>query len=714
MKKRFASLLILFILAGNTCVYSRDKDSVVLFPAADFSMDRIESKGIDVKLESDALLCRQATQGEWPHFRLDVSWDASRYPYLVVEAENFCRDHIRFYLRFLPQNGDGKIDEQPFVDIEPGKKTVSNVLLRQYDSPLKQEVIEKLKGIRGYPGDTKRRRSPPKADIKASPLVAGTVESIVFAMYQNHKERAFKITGIKALSRPGSGQEHEVAPAFAGMSADEFFPFIDRYGQFIHADWPGKTHSDADMQVSLKKELVDLNEHPGPTDWNKYGGWTKGPRQEATGHFYAKKIDGMWWMVDPEGCLWWSHGPVRVTPSCAVTPLDGRKDYFKELPKKGSPFAEFYETYDRSLYLYYVKRNQKETYDFSAANLLRKYGKDWRTKYADITHRRLRSWGMNTIGNCSDWDICLMDKTPYIERFELKSPWLEGSSDGWWKFNDPFHPEFRTDFRRQLRERKNQLDDPWCFGYFVDNEIRWGGPADLARWTLRSPAEQAAKIEFVRRLKEKYGEIAKLNNVWKSNYIDWDDMLKRQEMPPEEADVDCGPFSESIAEAYYKNIHDEFKKVAPNKLYMGCRFAGNRATFMRIAAKYCDVISYNIYAFRLDDFKPPGGIDKPVIVGEFHFGALDRGLFHPTLVQVKDQEERGRAYYHYVESALRHPNFIGVHWHQYADQATTGRFDGENFQNGFLDVCDRPYPETIGKAREIGYKMYEVRFNAKK
>ena len=59
------------------------------------------------------------------------------------------------------------------------------------------------------------------------------------------------------------------------------------------------------------------------------------------------------------------------------------------------------------------------------------------------------------------------------------------------------------------------------------------------------------------------------------------------------------------------------------------------------------------------------------MIGEFHFGALDRGLFHPGLVETKNQTERGEAYEVYVESALRHPNIIGTHWHQFSDQATT-------------------------------------------
>ena len=67
-------------------------------------------------------------------------------------------------------------------------------------------------------------------------------------------------------------------------------------------------------------------------------------------------------------------------------------------------------------------------------------------------------------------------------------------------------------------------------------------------------------------------------------------------------------------------------------------------------------------------------------------------------------------YYRYVRSALEHPNLIGTHWHQFSDQACTGRFDGENFQVGFTDICDTPYYETIDKVREVGYGMYEIRW----
>ncbi len=142
---------------------------------------------------------------------------------------------------------------------------------------------------------------------------------------------------------------------------------------------------------------------------------------------------------------------------------------------------------------------------------------------------------------------------------------------------------------------------------------------------------------------------------------------------------------------------------------MGCRFSGYTPDLVEIGAQYCDVISFNRYAFTTDAVVLPEGVDKPVMIGEFHFGATDRGMFHGSLIDTETQEKRAEAYVRYVESALRHPNIIGVHWHQFSDQATTGRFDGENFQVGFTDVCDTPYPETVRALRDIGYRMYGYR-----
>lgn len=505
--------------------------------------------------------------------------------------------------------------------------------------------------------------------------------------------------------------------AWMSMSEQEFFPFIDKYGQFKHGEWKDKIHSDEDFQKQKDIEVQDLTAHPGPSDRTKFGGWKNGPQYEATGHFRVEKIDGKWWFIDPEGYLWWSHGVVRVTPSSAVTPLDGRDFYFESLPQAGDVFNQFYFTHDKLLKPYYDARKVKATYDFSSANLYRKYGEDYKTAFAELAHKRLKSWGLNTIANSSDRDICMMDETPYIERIEInRSPVLHGSGGHWWSFRDPFDPGFADEIRRKLTEVKPQLDDPWCVGYFVDNELKWGNQTYLARCTVKAPAEQEAKKAMVQYFKKIYKKINKLNDVWGTNFSDWEGLLHNRSNMPKAANKDLKAFNEQIIRKYFSTIRDIFKEIAPNKLYMGCRFAGANDLVVKIGSEYCDIMSWNSYRMDLSDFMcyAYSYLDKPIIIGEFHFGAVDRGKFHHTLIRVNDQEQRGRAYYNYVKSALEHPLVVGTHWHQFADQATTGRFDGENFQVGFTDMCDTPYYETIEKIREIGQEMYEVRLNSTK
>ena len=502
-------------------------------------------------------------------------------------------------------------------------------------------------------------------------------------------------------------------PKVTDLAYEEFFPFIDQYGQYKHHEWEGKVHSDSDLQSVREKEEKLLEQYPSPANVNKYGGWTAGPRFEATGRFYFKKVDGKWWFIDPEGCLWWSHGAVRVTPSSAVTPLDNRKFFFENLPAEGDTMAQFYYTNDALLKPYYEVRGHKETYDFSSANIYRKYGDDYKAKYGEMAHRRLRSWGLNTIANSSDKDICLMSKTPYIERLEMKSKPIEGTGGLWWTFSDPFDASFKEMLIAQFKEREKEIKDPYLVGFFVDNELKWGHESYLATQAAKNPSSSPAKRELVKHYRKKYRTIAALNKVWGSDYASWDALLENRKSVPQQAHADLVEFNDLIIHKYFRNIREVFDEYAPGVLYLGCRFSGVNGKALTIGAEYCDAISHNYYLYSLADYKQPEGVDKPMIVGEFHFGTMSQGLFHYSLIEVANQKERGKAYAEYVRSALRNPNIVGTHWHQFADQATTGRFDGENFQVGFVDVCDTPYFDMVEYIREVGYEMYEVRYNGK-
>jgi hypothetical protein len=84
-------------------------------------------------------------------------------------------------------------------------------------------------------------------------------------------------------------------------------------------------------------------------------------------------------------------------------------------------------------------------------------------------------------------------------------------------------------------------------------------------------------------------------------------------------------------------------------------------------------------------------------------------MFHTGLRKTANQADRAEKYRSYVRGALENPYLVGTHWFQFGDQATTGRGDGENYQIGFLDICDTPYGETIQAARDVGNSLYQIR-----
>ena len=58
-----------------------------------------------------------------------------------------------------------------------------------------------------------------------------------------------------------------------------------------------------------------------------------------------------------------------------------------------------------------------------------------------------------------------------------------------------------------------------------------------------------------------------------------------------------------------------------------------------------------------------------------------------------------------MERAAAIPCCVGAHWFQHVDQPVLGRFDGENYNIGFVDVTDRPYPELTAAAREVNPRL---------
>jgi hypothetical protein len=393
------------------------------------------------------------------------------------------------------------------------------------------------------------------------------------------------------------------------------------------------------------------------------------------------------------------------------TPISGRENYFAGLPAPDSPLAAFYGTGRWAPVGYYKDHLPYKTFSFSLANLYRKYGPTWNASFIDGVHKRLRSWGLNTIGNWSDAAVQQKGLTPYTATLHNSGRVIDGSAGYWGKFPDVYDPSFRQSIAREMQRNKDHAArDPWCIGFFVDNELAWGDETSLALAALYSTSNQPVKLAFQADLKEQYSGIDKLNEEWGTMFESWDAFLQKHDAPNlKKADADLKRFYSKIAATYFQTVREEVKRVAPNHLYLGCRFAWMNERAMREAARFCDVLSQNVYEDTVARVKLPEGVDLPLIIGEFHFGALDRGMFHTGLRAANDQLDRAAKYAAYVNGALAHPNIVGTHWFQYRNQPTTGRGDGENYQIGFVDVCDKPNPELVQATRKIGAEMYELR-----
>ncbi len=689
------ALSLASLVAGNGASFAENE--LPLFgPHGNITLARVSTTGASVSKAASGgpTVLRVATghKTDWPGITLPAPaghWDLSPFAQVVLSVKNTGSNPVTVACRVDNPGADGRDHcASGNVMLAPGQSGDLFVPLKRTSD---DTLGDRLFGMRGYPVTLGGPRT----------LVPSNVTQLLVFVAKPQEDHLFEISAPRAAGR-------WTPPTAWTSDASPFFPFIDTFGQYRHKHWPGKTESPADLAARRAAEAAELAARPGPREWDQYGGWRTGPQLQAAGFFRVEKVNGKWWLVDPDGRLFFSHGVDCVTFN-EETPIRERADWFQDFPGNRPEFAPFLSR-DRSIMGHY-KDQFPDCFSFAGANLARKYGPDWKTIYPRVVQRRLRGWGINTIGNWSDSRVSGLRATAYTDSIDsYDARVIEGGEGYWGPFPDVFDPSFARGFQRSMRRAQGgSAGDPWCLGYFSDNELSWGDDTSLALAALRSGSNQPAKKAFLDDLKAKYSDIARLNAAWGTNFASWDALLQNPADPdPAKAGPDLTAFCTRAAEQYFRTARETIHAAAPHQLYLGCRFAWVNPLAAAAAAKYCDVVSYNIYSRGVADFKFNGGADVPLLVGEFHFGALDRGMFHPGLVEVPNQDARARAYKDYVLGALHHPQFVGCHWFQYRDEPVIGRvLDGENYQIGFVDVADTPCKETIAAVRAVGFHLYK-------
>jgi agarase len=377
-----------------------------------------------------------------------------------------------------------------------------------------------------------------------------------------------------------------------------------------------------------------------------------------------------------------------------------------------------------------------------------KYGtpEKWRVAVA----RRLSELGFNTLGAFSDGQIDAVDlggrhlaSTPivdfvgrYVQLRQHMRAWVKGI------FPDVFDPDFAAFAQLLARERcAPQKDDPWLLGWFTDNELRWGpdwrGKDELLTLFLGLPATAPGRQAALRLLRERHADVASFDAAWETSFGSWESVetagpipaprfAKRSFRRDEESEqakeaedareaaftADCDAFLAELAERYFAVTSDAIREADPNHMVLGCRFAYVPAkTVVAAAARHVALLSFNAYTrdprWSIAQYAPFG---KPLLIGEFSFRGRDSGLPNrrgsgPLL---PTQADRAAAFNHYVWLALSEPGVVGYQWFQYADEPAEGRFDGEDSNNGVVDVHDELYEVLARKMAKVNAEAEEV------
>ncbi len=484
-------------------------------------------------------------------------------------------------------------------------------------------------------------------------------------------------------------------------------PVVDEFGQHNLVDYPEKIRSLEQLKAEWAAEDRELASPAPDYNYSKYGGY-KQKQVKGAGFFRTQKIDGRWWFVDPDGYVFLAIGNGSNSGGGGNFKfLDQREGWLKAMPpdeirqsnaqrggggafnagardssavnrgggmgNRGGGAARDSSAVNRGG----ATNRGGGSINFGAWNLYRRYGENYSQQNAVTNVKRMERWGVNTGSSNFAQTGNPKPHMLYLRGFE--------APDDLMGLADVYAPGFasRMDSTMRLTLPQNK-DNPWIIGYFVGNEPAWINSEVRLCDMILTGRERPIKTELVK-------------------------FLQNGNTPERKKE-----FLHKTFNIFLQTVKTTMKRYDPNHLILGIRFGNLNSldeSMMKICHDAFDVLSFNCYdlapnkemmdrALRLSDL--------PMIIGEFHFGTVDRG-WAQSLWQVNSQADRGVAYSYYTEQGYSHPGLIGTAYFTWNDQDLMGRtIDGENYNCGIVDVTDRPYKPQVAAMMETHKRLYSI------
>lgn len=570
------------------------------------------------------------------------------YSYLLADVENKENYAVCLNVGFWEEHEEQSCDLFIAVGVLPRLKTTVCVPLQYLDG-------QTLFGP--------RRPGILKTVVKGNRINLDRLKAFAISLPPSHSRTVLEVSRVR-LSREEPKPE-------ADLSA-----LVDPLGQYTGKDWPGKTASAEDGVRFLTALREEARQYLAGREDGYYG--APDIRFEATGYFRLEREGERHWLVTPDGHGFFSSGLDCVRPH-SPGPIGNGED---------------------------------NNFDYPVENLKRAFGEEWHEAWSELTKYRLIRWGINTVAAWSDTGFARGSKIPYVAMLNL---FPRTTAAIYRDFPDVYSEEYAERSREYARQLEAYRDDRWLIGYFMSNEPNWAfvDRLNLGYELLRHPGELASKRKLIEFLEARYASVAELNISWGTTAAAYEDVFKLGDFPKisETGMADLAAFSRELIHEYIRVPAEALKRADPHHLNLGIRYAYISSPDLYSGCEYFDIFSINCYEPTCNPAveEAYAHVRKPVIVGEFHFGAIDRGLPATGIRGAKDQANRGKAIRRYIEEAASLPCCLGVHYFQLNDQPFLGRFDGENYNIGLVDVCNREYPEVTGPLTEANQRLYAVR-----
>jgi hypothetical protein len=491
----------------------------------------------------------------------------------------------------------------------------------------------------------------------------------------------------------------------ASADPKSYAPYVDAYGQSLHANFPGKIRTDSDLRSAAAEEQTRLAAWAAPTSYDVWGGILNAAWPDtATGFFHVVRHENVWWLISPAGnpCFYigLDTGPLTTGNN---TPTTGREWEFTALPPKTVPYNSAWSSGDWG-------NTGIASVSFDTWNMIRKYGSEaWRTTAANLTARRLHAWGFSGFGKWAG-DAGALPMLPVLEAYNV--PLLTRHAD----IFDPHVQELlRASLRQQMQARVN---DPSILGWSYGSEYKQIVTADEVAGILAMGAATPAKHALVdHALHAIYGgNAAAMAAAWGAG------------ASPKPPAADIETLRQFYADRYYGFLYQTVKSIDPNHLYFGSWIVPGwwvNASDWRLMAAHVDVMGYDRYAPAFEDtplrdlVKSTG---KPIFLGEFSFPPsynLSRGYRVYPDASATDDADAGAQYQTTLEAAARNPWCVGVAWFEYRDEPVSGRgfpgesnpelVEGEDYAFGLVDVADRPKYDLVEQVRTTNLAIAQRR-----